>query len=157
MQLTGTARQIGKRNEHRMRHSFYSESASQVLHFESRIESFLGLLAEYDPRVVSYSPQPISVELNSGYVFNTKSEGVAHLKRLGLSHSTKFYTPDLLCIMHSGARRIYECKHTKFLKNFDLDPVLLETIFEQAGYKFCMITEEFLARHLVFFMKIFPS
>ncbi len=93
----------------------HSDKAGGSIVLESEAERLVAHMLNLDPDVISYSPQPFSVELITGSIARTgedKSQLRARVSRHG--SSAVFYTPDFCLQWASGVRAGLEVKLEKY-------------------------------------------
>jgi hypothetical protein len=93
----------------------HSDKAGGSIALESEAERLVAHMLNLDPNVISYRPQPFSVELITGSIARTgedKSQLRARVNRLG--SSAAFYTPDFGLQWASGVRAALEVKLEKY-------------------------------------------
>ena len=87
-----TARRIHKRGLKKRAYFLSTKKSLGIMQLESRDEADAARALALDPRVVSFRPQPMTIEMNSGRVFQTK-EALFEAFR-GTGYKPKVYTPD---------------------------------------------------------------
>jgi hypothetical protein len=87
-----TARRIHKRGLMKRAYFLSTKKSVGIMQLESRNEADTARALALDPRVVSFRPQPMTIEMNSGRVFPTK-EALFEAFR-GTGYKPKVYTPD---------------------------------------------------------------
>jgi hypothetical protein len=87
-----TARRIHKRGLMKRAYFLSTTKSVGIIQLESRNEADTARALALDPRVVSFRPQPMTIEMNSGRMFPTK-EALFEAFR-GTGYKPKVYTPD---------------------------------------------------------------
>lgn len=93
----------------------YSDKSGGSIVLESEAERLVAHMLNLDPEVVSYTPQPFSVELVTGSIARNcdeKNQLRARVRNLG--SSAIFYTPDFCLQWASGVQAALEVKLEKY-------------------------------------------
>lgn len=128
------ARNVARRTRRgRPCHVFVSAKAGGLISMESYEEYKRAVLLELDPRVVSFSEQPWTMEVNSGEIRLSRD----HFK--AVTADMHFYTPDFVVHLAGGRILILEVK--KYLpsdehaEKYDL----VKRRCQESGYEFLML------------------
>lgn len=136
------ARRIQKRGKIQKAHRLSGRKVRGVVVVETGLEAVAGFGAEIDPRIVSWRPQPWTIDLESGETAATKDMLISRFR--GSPETPRPYTPDHVFRMRSGDDVIVECKHTHWIrKNPELVKRIL-TRLPQFGFRIILLTEEHL-------------
>ncbi len=131
-----TARRIHKRGLMKRAYFLSTTKSVGMMQLESRNEADTARALALDPRVVSFRPQPMTIEMNSGRVFPTK-EALFEAFR-GTGYKPKVYTPDFevqlttkSVFMETRASRLIS-KHPQileypaFFRSFGLELIVID-------------------------------
>lgn len=128
----------------------HSGKAGGSIVLESEAERFVAHMLNLDPDVLSYGPQPFSIELISGSIARSsdeKSQLRARVRRLG--SSAIFYTPDFCVHWSSGLQTALEVKVEKYpgTEEYKRKLQVAERVLNSHGLEFKQVTTPGSWRH----------
>lgn len=128
------ARNVSKRTRRgRACHVFVSAKAGGLISMESFEEYKRALLLEIDPRVVRYSEQPWTLEVNSGEIRPSRD----HFKLA--TADLRFYTPDFTVLLADGRVLIIEVKKVTPSAELGEKYDLVQGHCQQQGFEFMVL------------------
>lgn len=133
-----TARRIHQRGKMQKASFLGGRKVSGMIQTESRLEASAVFVAELDPRVVQLSPQPFTIDLSTGQLWERKSDLLERYR--GNRHRPKVYTPDFKLRLTSGATLLLETKHTGLLID-NPDAQLLPDVLARLGLPLLIATD----------------
>ncbi len=95
----------------------YSDKATGHLTVESEAERFVTHLLSIDPRVSSFTPQPLCVDLVQGRLLFSSGEISAAKRLVWSERGVRFYTPDFSVDWENGLHHALEVKSEGFEGN----------------------------------------
>jgi len=113
-QAAPTARRIHKRGQMKKAHNISVKKSPGIIKLESRLETSGAIALSLDPRVRSFRPQPMTIDMNTGRLFHSKE----HLYRSfeGSRVKPRPFTPDFeVTLQAGGTRRMIRAKIEKAL------------------------------------------
>lgn len=138
-QADPVARIIHKRGQMKKAHNISLKKSPGIIKLETRLETSTAISLSLDPRVMSFRPQPMTIEMGTGRVFATK----AHLLRAfeGLGYKPRPYTPDFGVTLETGGVFI-ETKHSRLIEK---SPEVLEypSILKSYGLRLFVVDETY--------------
>lgn len=132
-----TARRIHKRGLMKKVHLLSTHKSDGIMQIEGRHEANGARALALDPRVQSFRPQPMTIELNSGRVFQTK-EALFEAFR-GTGYKPRAYTPDFE-VQLATKSLFLETKPSGLIKKHP-DVLDFPSIFRSFGLELIIIDE----------------
>lgn len=133
-----TARRIHQRGKMQKASFLGGRKVSGMIQTESRLEASAVFVAELDPRVAQLSPQPFTIDLSTGRVWERKSDLLERYK--GSRHKPRVYTPDFKLLLTSGVTLLLETKHSRLLRD-NPDAQLLPDVLARLGLPLLIATD----------------
>lgn len=128
------ARNVSRRTRRgRACHVMYSAKSGGMISMESFEEYKRALLLEIDPRVVRYSEQPWTLEVNSGEIRPSRD----HFKPA--TADLRFYTPDFTVLLADGRVLILEVKKASPSAELAEKYDLAQGHCQQQGFEFMVL------------------
>lgn len=94
---------------------FHCKKAGGIIAAESANERTVAQLAEIDPRVTSIRPQPFTLDILTGALFNSREElEIARRTRVRVEATQRDYTPDFIMQLADGRSMIVEVKDSRY-------------------------------------------
>ncbi|MBI1495269.1 hypothetical protein [Halocynthiibacter styelae] len=138
-QADPVARTIHKRGQMKKAHNISLKKSPGIIKLETRLETSMAISLSLDPRVMTFRPQPMTIEMGTGRVFATK----AHLHRSfeGLEYKSRPYTPDFEVTLETGIVFI-ETKHSRLIERSP-DALEYPSILKNYGLRLVLVDETF--------------
>jgi hypothetical protein len=138
-QAAPVARPIHKRGQMKKAHNISVKKSPGIIKLETRLETSAAISLTLDPRVKSFRPQPMTIEMGTGRVFSTKDQ--LHRSFEGLGYKPRPYTPDFEVTLETGTVFI-ETKHSRLIEK---SPEVLEypSILKSYGLRLFVVDETY--------------
>ena len=140
-----TSRRIHKRGQKKKVHLVAPGKCRGMIQAESRLEVSGAIAMGLDPRVVSFRPQPVTFDLNTGRNYVTKEDLI--LETAKVSNTRTIYTPDFEVTFPRG--KVYvEFKHSGLISRAPAT-LMLPSILARYGHRLILIDESYLPETFV--------
>lgn len=140
-----TSRRVYKRGQQKKVHLIAPNKCLGMIQTESRLEASGAIAMSLDPRVVSFRPQPITFDLQTGRRYASKEAMLSEIKIA--PGQQRVYTPDFEATFPRGKTYV-EFKHSALIRK-NPKTLTLPSILARYGYRLIIVDESFLPETFV--------